>query len=216
MLDPQRNAQGRQNELAVTAPAILRELKRSGLLLKQDKHIPNVVSFVIDDTLSGSWWAHPQAHTIFRVLEKIAAHPDVAVAKVLAGKDTFVHRALWPALAGVGMERARWQMAGVSSAARKLFQRIQHDGVVQSKGPVARELELRLLVYGAQVHTARGHHEMRLESWEQWARRVRCRTTMPAIEARQALERAGAALGAPARMMPWRRRFPGTKSLERA
>jgi hypothetical protein len=190
----------------LTASAILKELKRSGLLLKQDKHIPNVVSLVTDETLSGSWWAHPQAHTIFRVLEKIAADPDVAIAKLLAGKDTFVHRDLWPALAGVGTERAPWQMAGVMPAARKLFARIQRDGVVQSKGPVARELELRLLVYGTEVHTDRGHHEMRLESWEHWARRVGCRKTMASVEACLALERAATALGAAPKILPWRRR----------
>ncbi len=39
----------------------------------------------------------------------------------------------------------------------------------KEKGADARTLELRLLVFGDDVHTASGAHVKRIETWEHWA-----------------------------------------------
>ena len=74
---------------------VLATLSRLGLLLKQDKELPNVVTILTGEKLSASWWSHPQGKLIFNVLRELEDHPDVLVAKLIAGKDTLVHRRLW-------------------------------------------------------------------------------------------------------------------------
>src|SRR2546423_8801307 len=88
-----------QQALGMTpAAAVLAALSQHGLLLKQDKELPNVVTILTGEKLSTSWWSHPKGKLIFRVLSELADHPDVIVTKLLAGTDTLVHRRLWPAL----------------------------------------------------------------------------------------------------------------------
>jgi len=77
--------------------AVLAALSQHGLLLKQDKQLPNVVTILTGEKLSTSWWSHPKGKLIFNVLRELEDHPDVLVAKLIAGKDTLIHRRLWPA-----------------------------------------------------------------------------------------------------------------------
>ena len=109
-----------------------RELKRSGLVLLADNKLPSISTFVVGEPIRGSWWGHPKAHDIFRVVGQIADHPDVAVTKLISGKVTFVHRKLWPALLAVGMSREPWQMKGLSRKARNLLQIVDRKGEVRS------------------------------------------------------------------------------------
>src|SRR6266853_616566 len=85
-------------DAAVPAPTaeVLQTLVRFGLLLKQDKHLPSVVTILTGEPLATSWWSHPQSQLIFRVLSALADHPEVLVTKLLLSKDTLVHRTLWP------------------------------------------------------------------------------------------------------------------------
>ena len=85
-----------------------------GLLLLQDRAFPSAATLVIGEPASGSWWAHPRSHEIFRCVRAISGHPDVLVTKLLDGKVTFVHRRLWPALLAVATAREEWQEAGLS------------------------------------------------------------------------------------------------------
>ena len=61
--------------------AVLRLLREHGLLLQQDKTLPNVVGLVAGEMLSRSWWDHPRAHIIFRCLGSsvLRLHRPVAV-----------------------------------------------------------------------------------------------------------------------------------------
>src|SRR5688572_32322568 len=105
--------------------AILEALERHGLLLKQDKVLPSVVGIVTGESLRGSWWSHPRAHAIFAALSELTDHPDVLFTKLLARKDTLVHRSLWPDVMAVGSARAAWQMNGLSSEARIFLDQLQ-------------------------------------------------------------------------------------------
>jgi len=72
-------------------------------------------------------------------------------------------------------------------------------------GRAAKELERRLLVHSAQVHTDAGHHELRLERWELWAERMGADSTLSAQAGRLQLEMAVLAIGGKATLLPWAR-----------
>ncbi|HEY5885040.1 MAG TPA: hypothetical protein VIT88_10160 [Pyrinomonadaceae bacterium] len=157
------------------------ELKRWGLLLESDPRLPSVCTVISGEPMKGSWWSHPMAQTIFQVNERLDDHPDVLIAKLLAGKVTFVHRQLWPALLAVAISEEPWQMRHLPDSAQKVLKFLKSAGSVRSDelriGTVGRKelsesvriLERRLLIHSEQVHTESGAHAKVLESWESWA-----------------------------------------------
>jgi hypothetical protein len=183
---------------------VLSALARYGLLLKQDKRLPNVVSLVTGETVSTSWWSHPQGRLIFSVLRELSEHPDVLLTKLLSGKDTLVHRRLWPAFVAVADSGEPWQRRNLSAKAKSLLSQVRgSDGPLRSSGPAVRELVSRLLVHAVEVHTESGRHETAIEPWSVWAMKAEVVPARSAIEARAELERASRALGAPASALPW-------------
>ena len=183
---------------------VLTALAGNGLLLKQDKALPNVVGILTGESLRTSWWSHPKAHLIFAVLSELADHPDVLFTKLLHHKDTLVHRSLWPAVLAVGTARDQWQLQGLSGEAKRLLERLgRGGGPVRADGAPVKELERRLLVTTREIHTASGRHEMAFESWHAWSRRVGCSASQSVPRARKALEEAAATLGAPLKALPW-------------
>src|SRR5215470_2502538 len=179
-------------------------LANLGLLLVQDKTLPNVVTIVTGDRVAGSWWSHPKGRLVFAVVSRLEDHPDVVFTKLVNGKVTLVHRRLWPALAAVGSAREPWQLDGLSAAARRLLGKVDRSGEVRVAGAPVKELERKLLVHSEQVHTESGRHETRIESWQAWARRVGVEPSRSAAVGRQRLEEAAAAIGAPSSALPWR------------
>jgi hypothetical protein len=183
---------------------VLGALRDKGLLLTQDKTLPNVVGILTGESLRASWWSHPKAHLIFSVLSELADHPDVLFAKLLCRKDTLVHRSLWPAVLAVGSARDRWQMLGLSVDSRRLIGRLgRGGGPVRGVGAPVKELERRLLVTTQEIHTESGRHEMAIESWQMWSRRVGCIAIRSVPRARKALEEAAVRIGASLTALPW-------------
>jgi hypothetical protein len=183
---------------------VLAALGDNGLLLKQDKTFPNVVGILTGESLRTSWWSHPKARLIFSVLSELADHPDVLFTKLLYRKDTLVHRSLWPAVLAVGSARNQWQVQGLSVDAKHLLERLgRGGGPVRGVGAPVKELERRLLVTTQEIHTESGRHEMALESWLEWSRRVGCTAIQSVPRARKALEDAAVRLGAPLTSLPW-------------
>jgi hypothetical protein len=183
--------------------SVLRALRKHGLLLKQDKRLPSVVGLVTGESLAMSWWSHPEGRRIFAVLTELADHPDVHFAKLVAGKDTLVHRRLWPALLAVGTSAEPWQRDGLSEPGRKLFASVGRKGSVEARGAAAKELALRLLAVTTERHTESGKHVLVLESWKSWAARNGVKASKTVPEARRALEIAALSLGAPLSALPW-------------
>lgn len=183
--------------------ALHREFAERGLLLKQDARLPDVVGFLAGGPIRGSWWAHPGAHALFDALQEFAAGPDCLEVKLVAGKDTFVHRRLWPAVLGAARENAAWQSEGLSAAAALLLESLEKGDRVKASGPPAREILTRLLAHGRQVHTESGKHVLELETWEAWSRRKKAKP-LPSAEARFRLEEALLALGGRADLLPWK------------
>ena len=200
----------------------LGELQSSGLLLASDVTLPSVAGLVAEAPLRGSWWAHPQAHAIYRVAKQLAAHPDVLTAKLISGKVTFVHRRLWTSLFAVATSGEPWQLRGISPLARKLLSLVTKKGRLRidrlpafrgvsakALGEAARGLERRLLAFGESIHTERGSHAKQLESWDHLARRVRLtgRKVAPQM-AKKNFEEIAAALKARFRTtihLPWKK-----------
>jgi hypothetical protein len=183
---------------------VLAALGDKGLLLTQDKALPNVVSILTGESLRTSWWSHPKAQLIFSVLSELADHPDVLFTKLLYRKDTLVHRSLWPAVLTVGNARDQWQVQGLSVDAKRLLKRLDKGGKpVRGVGAPVKELEGRLLVTTQEIHTESGRHEMALETWQAWSRRVSCTPMDSDAHARKVLEDAAVRLGAPLTSLPW-------------
>ncbi len=150
----------------------LREIERHGLLLETDARLPSLVALVTGAPVRGSWWSHPLGHTIFATAAMLARNPDVLLAKLVSGKQTWIHRRLWTALLVAVTAGEAWQMDGLSEEGRDLLARVGREGAVAASGSAARELELRLLVQAEEAHTKSGHHGRVLESWQRWAKRA--------------------------------------------
>jgi hypothetical protein len=77
-------------------------LNKCGMLLESARGpIPSVAELVAGEPISGSWWAHPSSHEIYRVINELADSPDVVRLRLVNGKITLVHRRVWPALVRV-------------------------------------------------------------------------------------------------------------------
>lgn len=161
-----------QAEGSASAQACLAYLAKHGLLMKADARLPIVTTMVTGEPVKASWWAHPLAHTSFFALRDLADHPDVLLLKLVAGKDTFVHRRLWPEIAAVALANDPWQTRRLDPDTMELLDRVNALGSIEREGQAARLLESRLLVHGIQVHSHEGHHRKRLETWQQWAARA--------------------------------------------
>ncbi len=61
--------------------------------------VPRLSDAVAGEQTRGSWWSHPRGKAIFAALQVLGSSPDVLFCKLVDGKQTLVHRRLWPALA---------------------------------------------------------------------------------------------------------------------
>jgi hypothetical protein len=186
------------------ADILLSQLQTSGILLQHDTMILSLTTIVAGAPVRGSWWAHPQAQQMYALINLLAAHPDVLVAKLVRGKATFIHRRLWPALLAIACAGEAWQIATLSDAARALYEAVERQGVLRATGTAPKELERRLLVQSMQVHTEAGRHELQLTQWILWAEQANCAPALTAAAGRFQLEAAVQAIGGTQGMLPWK------------
>ena len=77
-------------------------IKEHGVVLASAKGpVPRLAEAIVNEPISGSWWAHPKSHRIFAIFQAVTDSKDVLVCRIVNGKVTFVHRRLWPALVRV-------------------------------------------------------------------------------------------------------------------
>jgi hypothetical protein len=149
------------------------------LLLCHDAKLPSATACIAGAAIRGSWWGHAKGKLIYETLHRVV--DAVAWPKLVLGKDTLVHRRLWPALIAVAESRQDWQLRGLAPDAKRLLQRVRRGGAVRTDetsrgqgrklGVVATELERRLLARSFSEHTPAGHHVRFLETWETWGNR---------------------------------------------
>ena len=196
-------------------------LEEHGLLLVVDPRLPSITTVVTGEPLKGSWWGHPRSHEIFAVVEEIEGWRDALQTKLVSAKVTFVHRRLWPAVAGVGSAREGWQMKTLTPEEDQLLQAVGEAGWVRTDEPAglgpldpravrkaAKKLETRLLVLSREIHTETGAHARVLETWESWGQRIGVQAWKGAGDGRKELEavlsRLNEEFGAEGRL-PWER-----------
>jgi hypothetical protein len=183
---------------------ILDALSNAGLLLIQDKRLSNVVTLLTGESFSKSWWSHPKGRLIFAVVSDLSEHPDVLFSKLLNGKVTLVHRKLWPAFLSVALANEPWQTRSLSSRGQQLLAALnQSREPIRSSGPAVKELEVRLLAHARQVHTESGRHELLVEPWTIWSHRAGVKRLRSVSLAKEKLEQAAQAIGAPRSALPW-------------
>jgi hypothetical protein len=202
------------------AEQALAELERYGVLLFSDPALPSLVGLIVGEPQRRSWWGHPLGGVIYQAMNAVADDPRVLSTKLIAGKVTYVHQRLWPAMYALGGAREAWQMDGLSSGARWVLEQVDADQEVQTdllvppagfKAPdVARELERRLLVHATEVHTPSGAHAKVLQAWPRWAAEHSVEASaLSADEARGLLEGAVRRLAAEVvggvAELPWQR-----------
>jgi hypothetical protein len=165
---------------AIGVEDVLDYLRKLGVLLETDRAFPSITGIMVRDPIKGSWWSHPMANEIYLMSQRLAHHPDTIFLKLLSGKTTYVHRRLWPELISIATAQEPWQLDALPASAKSVLKKIEDRGslrmdelrgarTAKEKGADARTLELRLLVFGDEVHTASGAHVKRIETWEHWA-----------------------------------------------
>lgn len=197
------------------------ELARCGLLLFSDPSLPSLVGLIVGEPLHRSWFNNPRGHVIYAAMNTLDDDAHVLSTKLVAGKVTYVHRRLWPAVYAVGRAREAWQLERLSPAAAWLLAEVDADGEVQTDrlfiptevtprkrvADAARELEQRMLVHATEVHTPSGAHAKVLQTWAHWAAAIGyAEPELSAAEAREQLESAATRLTADLKLLPWRRR----------
>jgi hypothetical protein len=143
--------------------------------------LPSIVAQVAGGPIRGSWWSHPEGKLIFRISSALGQHPEALAVKLVDGKVTFVHRALWPALLRVVTDPG-WRKqarAALGKTAQQLLHETENAGELHMADLDARvrqgkaELETSLLVHTRSEHTSAGKHETVLLSWGTWAKRTK-------------------------------------------
>jgi hypothetical protein len=169
--------------------------------------VPSLVDAVAGAPVRGSWWGHPEGKRIFQLATAIEESGEVVVAKLVEGRVTFVHRALWPALARVVTDAGwrRRRAAGLDAVARDLLRRVERAGELRFAVAPAdarrrwaaarRALEARALVLSGSEHTEGGKHLPVLRSWNRWAADAAVAPAMPLDQALAELAAKGLALG---------------------
>lgn len=83
----------------MNADAAMAFVRRHGIVLVSAKGpAPRLTEAIAGEPIKGSWWGHSKGHQIFAMLQKLEDSPDILVCRLIAGRVTFVHRRLWPAI----------------------------------------------------------------------------------------------------------------------
>ena len=96
----------------MTPSQALEFVRKQGVVLEAGKGpVVSLAETEAGGPIRGSWWGHPKRQEIFALRRAVRASEDVCVCRLVAGKVTFVHRRLWPALVRVSPHVARHRLA---------------------------------------------------------------------------------------------------------
>ena len=83
----------------VTSGQAIAFIREHGVVLEAGRGpIRSLAEVVAGGPIRGSWWSHPRGKEIFRITRAVRASSQILVCRLVAGKITFVHKRLWPAL----------------------------------------------------------------------------------------------------------------------
>ena len=87
-------------------------VREHGIVLESaNGPVPSLAAAIAGEPIRGSWWSHARSHEIFEVSRAVRESPDVLVCRLVAGKVTYVHRRLWPALVRVAPRFTKKRLA---------------------------------------------------------------------------------------------------------
>jgi hypothetical protein len=112
----------------MTSAQAMAFVRKHGVVLASGKGpVPNLADAVAHDPIRGSWWAHPKGHEIFQVLSNLNQSREVLVCRLVAGKITYVHRRLWPALVRAASHFSAEQLAQVRQEHTEKGHHVSHS-----------------------------------------------------------------------------------------
>lgn len=98
----------------MTIGEVLAFVEKHGVVLVSAKGpVPRLTETIVTEAIKGSWWAHPQSHHIFAILQAVTESENILVCRLINGKLTLVHRHLWPALVRLARRFPSNQLAKV-------------------------------------------------------------------------------------------------------
>lgn len=163
----------------VTSIRQIQELlrKRGMMTVVPTAGVPSLVEEVCDRPLRGSWWSLPNSGIIYSLVCALEGASNVLTLALLDGKQTFVHRALWPALLrfATDADRRSAAVAALRPPSRELLDEVERNGEVSFAGrppprtAVRAPLEQRWLCLASSEHTENGRHAAVFRSWTRWA-----------------------------------------------
>jgi hypothetical protein len=82
-----------------SSKAAIAFLERHGIVLERARgSVPCLVDAIVGTPVRGSWWAHPDAHRVFKILGEVQDSAEVLRCRLVDEKVTYAHRRVWPAL----------------------------------------------------------------------------------------------------------------------
>jgi hypothetical protein len=188
---------------ASTTPSLSKLVRAQGIVPER-----GLIDFVAGEPVHGSWWGHPSGRAIFNALAALREDTDVFLCKLLDGKQTYVHRRLWPALLRLQAEASLWPP--LSAEARRLLVRVEQRRSVRATGRARLELERSLRVVAHSRHTASGAHVVMLSPFQAHFTKG-ARLTLAEAQVALGLGVAGRALRTAARPGPGKGRRGGRR-----
>ena len=112
----------------MTAQDALAFVKECGVVLAAARgNAPRLTEAIIGTPIKGSWWAHPQRHRIYAVLEAVTESKSVLVCRLIDGKITLVHRRVWPSLVRLAPRFAPGQLAQIRQEHTPSGRHVNHE-----------------------------------------------------------------------------------------
>jgi hypothetical protein len=98
----------------MTLRGALAFVRRHGVVLESAKGpVPNLAEAVVGARIRGNWWGHPKGKEIFWTTRGVRDSKQLVVCRAVAGKVTYIHRRLWPALVKLAPTLPRKNLAAV-------------------------------------------------------------------------------------------------------
>jgi hypothetical protein len=83
----------------MTPRSALTFVRKHGVVLEAASgQVPSLAEAITGGPIRGSWWVHPRSREIWEITRAVRDSEEVLVCRLVAGKITFVHARLWPAL----------------------------------------------------------------------------------------------------------------------
>ena len=112
----------------MTPKQALTFVKTHGVVLEAARGpVPSLAEAVAGGPFRGSWWSHPKSREIFALTRLVRESDDVLVCRLVAGKITFVHRRLWPALVRAAHHLPRKRLSRVGEVHTRLGRHVTRE-----------------------------------------------------------------------------------------